>query len=59
MKLPLIPGTKPAPEARLAKMEAGMGVPEMLMGGRLGDGRWDDEGDEELGVTGVSSAWVR
>ena len=34
----------------------------MLIGGRLGDGRWDDEGDEELGVfVGVSSVrlWWR
>jgi len=55
-----MPGMKPAAEARLARIEAGMGVPVILVGGRPGDGHWGDEGDEELGVFAVvRSAWVR
>lgn len=46
-----MPGTKAAAEARLARTEAGMEVPAILMGGRPGDGHWGDEGDEELGVS--------
>lgn len=55
-----MPDTRPAAEARLANTEAGMEVPATLTGGRPGDGRWGDEGDEELGVfPAVRSAWVR